>query len=159
MTVAVDPIGPDDWRRWRALRLQALGDDAEAFARSAHAWIEGGDTEERWRQRLAGADRFFVATDDGADVGIVGASPRADGSLELISMWVASEGRGNGVGRALVERVLELAEDRPVALRVMAGNIRAQGFYAAMGFELDGAPQDDEGTLTMRRPARDPGSR
>ncbi|MFD1858687.1 GNAT family N-acetyltransferase [Aeromicrobium camelliae] len=158
MTVVVEEVGPDDWRRWRALRLRALSDDAEAFARSAHAWIEGGDTEARWRERLSGADRLFVATDDEVDLGIVGASPRSD-QCELISMWVASEGRGRGVGRALVERVLEVAQDRPVALRVMAGNARAQGFYEAMGFVLDGAPLDDEGTLTMRRPAGGRGSR
>ncbi|WP_166376028.1 GNAT family N-acetyltransferase [Aeromicrobium phragmitis] len=158
MNLAVEAVGPEDWRRWRELRLRALAEDSAAFARSAHGWIRGGDTEERWRERLAGDDRFFIASDRGVDLGIVGASPRGDGSVELISMWVAGTRRGRGIGRILVQRVLEVAQTRPVVLRVMADNASAVGFYLAMGFAFDGAVPDEEGTLTMRRPAPGLGS-
>jgi len=142
-------VEPDDWQRWRAIRLRALAEDAPAFACSAHAWIEGGDTEQRWRERIAAPGRLFLASEGGHDVAMIGLA--AGDEPELISMWVAPEARRGGVGRALVETVVAEARGRPVRLRVMADNAAAIAFYEGCGFVLTGAPPDDEGTLTMRR--------
>lgn len=150
MTFRVIPVTPADWRRWRAIRLRALEFDPDAFATSAHAWIAGGDTEERWRRRIGAPGRLFLAVDPpGVDVAMIGLDLR--GEPELISMWVAPEVRRQGVGEALVRAVIDEAAGRPVRLRVMTGNDRAREFYARLGFVLVSEQPDGEGTLTMRR--------
>jgi ribosomal protein S18 acetylase RimI-like enzyme len=152
VTLRISLVEPADWRRWRAVRLRALSEDRAAFACSAHAWIRGGDTEQRWRERIASPGQLFLATDDaGRDVGMIGLT--AEEEPELISMWVAPQARRAGVGRHLVEAVLDAAGDRPIRLRVMADNREAIGFYAGLGFVLTGDPPDAEDTLTMRRGA------
>lgn len=152
MTARIDRIAPQDWRRWRAVRLRALREDAPAFACSAHAWLDGGDTEQRWRERIAAPGALFLAVDDeGSDVAMIGLTPGDE--AELISMWVAPEARRSGVGRVLVDAVLDEVGPRPIRLRVMADNAEAIAFYADCGFVLTGQAPDDEGTLTMRRVA------
>lgn len=149
MTARIEAVEPDDWERWRAMRLRALSEDAPAFACSAHAWLEGGDTEQRWRERIAAPGRLYLASEGGRDVAMIGLAAGVE--LELISMWVAPEARRGGVGRALVETVVSEAGRRPLRLRVMADNAAAIAFYEGCGFALTGAPPDSEGTLTMRR--------
>lgn len=148
MTGRVVRVTPDDWRIWRAVRLRALEIDPDAFASSAHTWIDEGDTEERWRLRIASPGRLFVALDEeGRGIAMVGLDLR-DGA-ELISMWVAPHARRRGLGEALVRRVQTEASGRRVTLRVMARNTRAQDFYARSGFSIVTNEPDDEGTITM----------
>src|SRR5262249_25944453 len=66
-----------------------------------------------------------------------GTAPNPDGSVELISMWVAPFARGRGVGDALVNAVIEWAREQQastVALGVLEGNERAVAFYRRHGF-------------------------
>lgn len=148
----IDTVAPDEWRRWRALRLRALDTDPRAFATSAHAWLGDGDTETRWRERLTGPGACFVAVDEtGEDIAL--AALDLVGDPELVSMWVAPSARRKGAGQALVRAVI-LAMPDPAAtlsLRVMADNRAAVEFYASAGFVLSGKESDAEGTLTMGR--------
>lgn len=134
------------------MRLRALTTDPAAFAPSAHAWLGAGDTEARWRGRLAAPGGCFVAVDaTGEDVALAGLD--LGGAPELVSMWVAPSSRRRGAGRALVREVVRAMPD-PLAtlrLRVMAANTHAVEFYAAEGFVIEGHEPDAEGTLTMRR--------
>jgi ribosomal protein S18 acetylase RimI-like enzyme len=146
-------IGPDDWADWRELRHRALAEDREAFAASVTGWTGERDSEPQWRERLAGSPACFVAYVDGRPVATVGATPH-ESSVELVSMWVAPEARGRGVGAALVAAVREHAGARPVRLRVMAGNEPAVTLYARQGFALVPGRPDAEGCRTMvLRPA------
>ena len=149
MTLRVERLGADEWHRWRDVRIRALRTDPDAFACSAHRL--GADTPpEQWREAMS--DRsVFLAADDHGDVAMVGVTHAE--TPELVSMWVAPEARGTGVGRALVHEVLAVAGARPVTLRVMAGNGTAIAFYERCGFVLLTDEPDAEGTLTMRRAA------
>lgn len=132
------------------MRLRALEHDGYAFAASAHAWIDAGDTEDRWRQRIAAPGKLFLAVNQsGQDVGMIGVDLRAE--AELVSMWVAPEVRRLGVGESLVRAVLDAAHPTAVQLRVMAHNQTARAFYVRLGFALVTQQPDAEGTLTMRR--------
>ena len=61
-----------------------------------------------------------------------------DGAVELAQMWVAPEARRRGVGRALVDTVVEWAGAREARLGVADGNAAAERLYEACGFELSG---------------------
>ena len=139
---------PDDWADWRLLRQRSLTEDPDAFSSSTTMWTGDNDTEERWRARLADGP-CFIAYDDARPVGMV-AGQVVDDAAELISMWVAPEARQRGIGRALIERVVEWSAGRPLRLRVMDGNQAAVTAYERQGFVLqEGA--DAEGCRRMLR--------
>jgi GNAT superfamily N-acetyltransferase len=145
-------VGPDDWAHWRALRLRSLDEDRAAFAESVTAWTGDLDTEARWRERLSNGDTCFLAYDGERPVGMVAAEHRTDGAVELISMWVAPEARGVGVGAELIDRVLGLADGAPVGLRVIPGNDPAIRAYERAGFTLLPGDPDCDGCRRMERP-------
>lgn len=139
--VSIAHVGPDDWRRWRAIRLRSLADAPEAF--SSNLARESSFDEDRWRQRLAGGPRV-LAHHDHRDVGLAGAH-FGDGvdRPQLYGMWVAPAWRGRGVGARLVTEVLDwVRADGPETLRlwVMEDNQAASSLYARLGFVVDDDP-------------------
>ena len=129
----------------REVRLAALLDTPSAFGRShdeetqfpAEEWEQRASA---WSEGVVGAT-FFAERADGdgaAVVGLVGAHRPGDGTVELVSMWSAPEARGAGVGRALVQAVLEWAGDDQVWLWVTRGNDPALRLYQRCGFVTTG---------------------
>jgi ribosomal protein S18 acetylase RimI-like enzyme len=99
-----------------------------------------------YRSMLDTGDAFaLVASDDGVPVGyaLVEIRPGDDDTwpvgshmAELVSLAVAPESRGNGVGTALADAVdaeLERRGVRDLQVAVMTGNDRAQRFYERRG--------------------------
>jgi ribosomal protein S18 acetylase RimI-like enzyme len=140
----------DDWREWRALRLRALAVDPAAFGSTLADWSGPGDAEERWRRRFADVPVNLLLEIDGEPAGMVAAVP-ADDAVELISLWVAPEARGRGVGKAAIGAVVELAGSRPVVLSVRAANAPAIALYTRCGFVDDGVDPEDPRERRMRR--------
>ena len=80
-------------------------------------------------------------------------------SLEghLISMAVRSGQRRKGIGTRLVQEASAYCADKPLLLEVRVGNLGAQEFYLALGFNFIGRAKgyyhDGEDALLMERPA------
>jgi GNAT superfamily N-acetyltransferase len=146
-------LTPDDWRVWRALRLRALGTDPGAFGSRLADWQGEGDREERWRGRLAHPGSLnLVAELGGVGVGMASGIPGED-VPELISMWVAPEARGRGVGDALVAAIVAWAVDRgavALGLAVVADNEPAVRLYVRHGFVPTGEVSGREVRLVRR---------
>src|SRR4051794_9229784 len=87
--------GPDDWARWRAVRLRSLQHDPDAFG-STYAG-ELAHSEAEWRARLA-AGMSVLASVAGADVGLGAGFIDAPGALMVVAMWTDPSVRGRGVG-------------------------------------------------------------
>jgi ribosomal protein S18 acetylase RimI-like enzyme len=124
----IERVTPDDLRRWRALRLEALREAPHAFGSTLSEWQSEGDLEARWRDRLASVPFNVVASVDGADAGLSSGASPVDGAVELISMWVAPFARGRGVADALVNAVIGWAranDARRVTLAVFEDNAPA----------------------------------
>lgn len=91
----------------------------------------------------------------GEAIGCVGMRPLSDGVCEMKRLYVAPEGRGLGLGRALMQAVTDQArrqgygEMRLDTLPTMAA---AQGLYRQAGFEVIPPYYDTpvEGTVFMR---------
>jgi len=126
----------DDWMQLKQVRLAALSDAPTAFGvdyRSAAAY-----TEAQWRQRASSAaTAFWLALQDGAPIGMIGAATNAAGRYNLIGMWVAPAMRGGGAAARLVEavkaRAIEAGHEQ-VFLDVAPENARAAHFYLKQGF-------------------------
>jgi ribosomal protein S18 acetylase RimI-like enzyme len=139
----------DDWPTWRELRLRALEEAPDAFQATLAGWERA--TEHRWRERLELPDSLnLVARIDGQSVGMATGAP-FDGVFEIISMWVAPEARGRGVGDALVAGICRWARERGAAelhLDVVENNATAINLYARHGF-VDAGPSREPGERVM----------
>ena len=77
----------------------------------------------------------LVAELDGKIVGFGCWDPKG----EIPALYVLQDAQGYGIGRRLMEAMLErLSDCEQVRLEVLEGNDRAIGFYEHMGFRLDG---------------------
>jgi predicted GNAT family acetyltransferase len=138
LPIEVRAFAPDEWDRFRDLRLRALREDADAFTSTYAREVEFD--EATWRARTGA---MAYATRDGLAAGIVGAMPdEATHSTVLIAMWVAPEHRGAGVADALVAWVCAAAQRNGhtrVGLWYADGNATARRVYERLGFvEVDG---------------------
>lgn len=139
--LTLHPVGPEDWRSHRDLRLEMLLDAPDAF------WTQHADVvdldEDGWRARIASV-HHVQARIDGVPVGSAGLYEDPDdppGTATLVAMYVTPRARGRGVGRRLVEAVLAEAAARGserVVLEVTSGNAPAIALYERMGFRRTG---------------------
>ncbi|MFD8498179.1 GNAT family N-acetyltransferase [Amycolatopsis sp. NPDC059657] len=134
--IVLRELSPDDWAGWRELRLEALREAPEAFGSTLAEWLNA--PESRWRGRLVNVPFNVLAEYEGKPAGMAsGTAPDENGSIELLSMWVAPFARGQGVADALVEAVVEWARGSGAArvgLLVYEANERATALYRRRGF-------------------------
>jgi demethylmenaquinone methyltransferase/2-methoxy-6-polyprenyl-1,4-benzoquinol methylase len=142
MATAIRQAVPEEWEALKEVRLLALRETPDAFgsthereARADEATWRGWITGEGWD----GAVATFVAEEEGRLLGMATAYRPDDqpGTLWLFATWVRPERRGRGIGRALVEAVVDHARSlgaEVVMLRVTEGNSAATGLYASCGF-------------------------
>ncbi|PWR06224.1 GNAT family N-acetyltransferase [Micromonospora acroterricola] len=137
--IEMSVLTPDDWPIWRELRLAALTEAPEAFGAQLADWQGDGDTEQRWRDRLAiPGSHNLVASLDGRPVAMASGVPMpTEGEVALTSMWVHPDARGRGVGDRLVDEVARWAKEQGaqrVGLGVAPDNAAAIGLYRRTGF-------------------------
>jgi len=89
------------------------------------------------RKQKEQPELFLVALLDGHVVGVVmGGYDGHRGSISYLA--VAPDRQGQGVGRALVERIEEMLSQRgcpKINLQVRIDNDQVNGFYEALGYE------------------------
>jgi len=139
--VTVERLQPGDEARLRAVRLRALQDAPDAFETTFEE--SSARPAEHWRDAIARLATFVATSDGGGDVGLVRGAPhdQSPAAGYLVSMWVAPEARGQGIGAALVAAVIDWARGRGftrLVLDVAEGNERAWRLYRRMGFVPNG---------------------
>jgi RimJ/RimL family protein N-acetyltransferase len=140
--VVVRRIREDEGLALRDVRLRALAADPSAFGSTweREAAFDEAEWHDRARRSAGGDERAtFVAERDGRWVGLVGGYRPHPGSprVELISMWTVPAQRGHGIGRRLVEAVVDHARTTGAAqvdLWVMRDNPIAVALYESCGF-------------------------
>lgn len=136
MSVAVVRATEDDWQQIRAVRLAGLEADPSAFGSNLQR--ELAYPEARWRTWPVNAAVYLAQAAAGTvGIGMLRPLTGENADAEVNAMWVVPEFRGTGVGRQLMEAMLESARAagfQSVRLWVTAGNAAATTLYERMGF-------------------------
>ena len=144
--IVIKRITPESALVFKEVRLRALKESPTAFSSTyAREWQL---PDEEWVSRATlwggqGTDSIFLAFDGGAACGIIGSyvEPGDRQRAQVVSMWVDPAYRRAGVGKALVDRVVEwnrLLGMREIALMVTSVNAGAIAFYERLGFAKTG---------------------
>lgn len=128
---------------FKLVRLRALREDPSAFG-STYA-EESRLTDAEWidlaARRTAKGSMVWLAFVDEVPCGIVGVFLDAPARARLVSMWVAKDARGQGIGKALVDAAIAWAREsraQTVVLTVTSNNDTATRFYEGLGFARNG---------------------
>ena len=138
------PYQKSDWQPLLTVELEtaqdALGDSTEEERATLH---------ERWPTRLGDqlerttGEIFVLESDGGAFLGHLWLTEKRDplnGArlLEVTSMGIARESRGQGLGRLLMQKAESSAREKGIAmmeLSVHGNNRRARDLYRDLGYE------------------------
>ena len=138
--VEVRVAGPEDWARWRALRLEALEDTPIGFLETLEA--AAVKDEGYWRARMSDVPFSVLVEVDGVPVAMASAFLHDDrvflGAVYITPRW---RGRRHPVLARLVEAVAGWAGSSTgrLLLEVHETNLRARAAYARLGFVETGA--------------------
>jgi putative acetyltransferase len=141
---------------------RAEREDVRALLHTVWSWSVGlYPPESRHGLDLAAYQRpevtLFVAREAGAAVGCGAYELHGDGSAELKSMFVTPEGRGRGIGRAILAAIEDALRGRVTTLRLETGvkQPAAIQLYETAGFRRRGPfgkYRDDPLSIFMEKP-------
>ena len=143
--VVIEPIAPHNLAVFKDVRLRALQHAPYAFGSTYAREVQFDHAEwakrvERWNgERGVG----FLAMDGAIACGIAGSllDEKDATRAQLVSMWTAPTHRQHGVGRLLVNEVLNWARGRnlrALSLMVTSNNESAIRFYERLAFTKTG---------------------
>lgn len=140
MSIYVRQLQVGDEAAFRALRLDGLKSDPEAFGSNLAA--EEAWTLERYAKTLANNHAVGAFLDDTL-VGTAGWFRFDGNSAHRGHVWgvvVASQHRGRGVGRAVIDAIIDNAAKSVSQLHLGVGayNTGAIALYSSAGFEIYG---------------------
>ena len=159
MNVKIASLPPSQWAEYRALRLEALQNEPQAFC-SSYAEMYA-KPEAYWRSRLEeagdGKNWLLFARDEKGDLqGMVGAAIESPGTAALISLYVTKKARGQGIGKdlmaALLDELSRAGTVSMISLQVNSIQAAAVSLYKNNGFKItkklryfsgDGKEHDD----------------
>ena len=136
-------LTPDDAAEWLRLRLEALEGDPEAFGASLEEH-QSLSVDEVKRRLWSGEDAFVLgALEDQRMVGMAGfvrekgLKTRHKG--RVWGVYVSPAARGKGVGRKMLEMILQRSRTIPelqqVLISVATTQAAAVSLYRSLGFE------------------------
>jgi ribosomal protein S18 acetylase RimI-like enzyme len=136
--IRVRRLLPEDAAQYREIRLEGLRVSPEAFGNTFE--VENARPIELFADRIR--DSETMGAFEGAEIlGVAGLrtnqGPKESHKGTLVGMYVRPQARNRGVGRRLVEAVMEVARRRGVELlqlAVVSDNEPARRLYERLGF-------------------------
>jgi ribosomal protein S18 acetylase RimI-like enzyme len=137
----------EDAREWMRLRLEALENEPSAFSSSPEEHYALSLEEVKRRLGSPNGDSFVVgAFDEGSLLGMAGfqreKGPKRKHKGRIWGVYVTSSNRGAGLGRQILQRVLDRVKQiegvEQVLLSVTSAQVPAMKLYRSLGFEQFG---------------------
>ena len=154
----VRELGRDEWALFRELRLRALADSPDAFAR--RFVDEQAQPDAHWLRltesvTMPGGQVMLVAEDEGRPLGLAfGFFDKEHPKTGHVGgMWVEPGSRGKGTGQALLSAAIAWARARcleRMTLWVTEGNEPATRLYERLGFADTGQRDALQSNPTLR---------
>ncbi len=147
--VKIVTLTPDNWQKYRDLRLEALKEEPLSFLSSYEE--EKDKPEEKWRESLAGKNLVLFTQNDNKLVGMIGAyresNPRLAHVATIWGLYVNSAYRGQGIGKMLLEKVLSEVKALPgiekIKITVNADKTIPYKLYKSVGFREVGTEEKE----------------
>lgn len=169
LDVEVRPLGRGEEALQEALRLAAMEDAPDAFGEPLDKVSNHPDNYwQRLRDSVTGraGQMSMLACADSRPVGFIyGVRSKDYGELRLGGVWVESRYRHRGVGRQLVQALIEWAESKgfpSIGLWAPEHRPEVVALYRSLGFETTGKsrplPGDESRQLLEMRRDGDRGS-
>ena len=133
------------WKEYRALRLEALRTDPQAFWTSTEEALK--NTPKTWRARLTDrVGKMLFAEIDGELVGMIGVFHEKQKKVRhhavIISVFVQPRHRGKGISKLLfrdmLKHIRKRKSTRKIKLAVTPGQDAALRLYKRFGFKVVG---------------------
>lgn len=144
MAIIITQVAPKDWETYKMIQLEALKQEPQAFGSSYGIWVKA--TDEKWQERPRNPDSIiFVAKDGESNVGLIGT--HFDGTIaEVWGMYVHKNYRGQGVGKLLMQNLLDAIRSNPrhvkkISLMVNPQQESAVRLYKLVGFNKIGTKE------------------
>jgi ribosomal protein S18 acetylase RimI-like enzyme len=143
----IRPLTADDADEWWRLRLEALEREPEAFSSSPEEHRALSNSEVARRLGSADGHSFVMgAFDGGSLIGLAGfhreAGPKLRHKGRIWGVYVTAEHRGHGVGRRLLEAILERTARtegvEQILISVASTQTAAAALYSSLGFRSFG---------------------
>jgi ribosomal protein S18 acetylase RimI-like enzyme len=144
----------EEWEAFRDIRLQSLKESPTAFL--ANFEDESATLEEKWKARIEGSLRgkagvTLVAKMNGKIAGLVGVQfMQHTKTRHIAHIWgtyVAAEYRGLGIGRKLMDGIIDATkaniEIKKIKIEVIAEQLSAFELYKKLGFQMIGVSHSD----------------
>lgn len=126
-------------RVWHATYRELL--KQETITAAIEAWYD----DEALRDSLTRESAVTFVVDTGEDIRGYGTTTWEDHTAELKSLYVHPDHQGQGLGTALLAKLIETMPFRihKLTLRVLTGNTGAKRFYERHGFECIRTEEDE----------------
>lgn len=141
-SIEIIQLTPDNWQAYRALRLEALQTEPQAFGSTYASNLQ--HPESFWRGRLeeaaVGEKGWLLFARRGDQlVGMIGAYASDDPAVvDVISMYVQPAHRGQGISKLLMSAILHTLSQYPqferARLTVNPQQTAALKLYESFGF-------------------------
>lgn len=135
--ISFKKVSPDDWQKFREIRLKGLQTDPQAFGGTFES--ESQENEEYWKERFSNPERCFYAAENGnIFVATAGSKKIAEDNWMIIAVYTLPEFRGKNISQELINHLVDEAKIKgatKVSLMVNPIQESAVKLYEKMGFK------------------------
>ena len=149
MNITISRLNLDEWSKYKKLRLEALKNEPSSFSSSYEDSLKSPN--DKWKEELQKSHNedsivMFFAKDGGRLVGMIGAfwqdKEKTKHIGNIFGVYVNPGYRGKGIGKLLMEAILNKLNDMPQIEKIKLGVVMQQTpalkLYEKYGFKIIG---------------------